>query len=564
MNIRCVASPVICAIMLSTPALAQTRLYVDADASGANDGTSWTDAYTDLQDALDDAVAGSGDYDIWIADGLYIRSGGGSRDGFVIAAARNRDFRLLGGFDGTETSLDDRAGLFSQTILSGNRGNPASATDNAYNVLSNHGVTYVNAPGPNLTLDGMVIEDGYADGYNLGEDTGGGVYSAGSLHLVNCAIRDNYAYSSGGGVYVNGGTALAGLHVAVTASQSSFTNNACDLSGGALFVDAQGEVSIHTCTIKDNSAGGLGGGVYASNRWLFEIINSEVSSNTSDFLGGGVYLHQKFEQRTSDSCPTCPPNPGGPQNPQEDDPNTPEDETLENLDDLPVQTVFFATTFADNAADDGSAVYLDRPVDLYGNPVGLPRATAVLGCNIYANQLPTSVDAISGPLPPKLVSYTNYEGGWTGAGSNNVDLDPYFIDASAKNFRLRPGSPLAAIGHADLLDADLVDLDIDSDTSELVFFDRPDLDDDAVTDLEAIPLDLHGFAREIGGLMDYGAYEVCRADSNLDGAVTPADFSAWVQASNANDVTIADVNADGVVTPADYNAWIQAFNNGCN
>ncbi len=42
-------------------------IYVDADASRANDGTSWTDAHNDLQDALVDAQAGD---QIWVAAGI--------------------------------------------------------------------------------------------------------------------------------------------------------------------------------------------------------------------------------------------------------------------------------------------------------------------------------------------------------------------------------------------------------------------------------------------------------------------------------------------------------------
>ncbi len=45
------------------------------------------------------------------------------------------------------------------------------------------------------------------------------------------------------------------------------------------------------------------------------------------------------------------------------------------------------------------------------------------------------------------------------------------------------------------------------------------------------------------------------ADTNGDGVINPADFNAWIIASNSND-PIADQNCDGVVDPSDFNAWI--------
>ncbi len=54
----------------------------------------------------------------------------------------------------------------------------------------------------------------------------------------------------------------------------------------------------------------------------------------------------------------------------------------------------------------------------------------------------------------------------------------------------------------------------------------------------------------------------CPADTNGDGALTPADFTAWVAAFNAN-APECDQNDDGACTPADFTAWVANFNAGC-
>ncbi len=54
----------------------------------------------------------------------------------------------------------------------------------------------------------------------------------------------------------------------------------------------------------------------------------------------------------------------------------------------------------------------------------------------------------------------------------------------------------------------------------------------------------------------------CPADTNNDGLVTPADFSAWITAFN-NQAPECDQNGDGLCTPADFSSWITNFNNGC-
>ncbi len=52
-------------------------------------------------------------------------------------------------------------------------------------------------------------------------------------------------------------------------------------------------------------------------------------------------------------------------------------------------------------------------------------------------------------------------------------------------------------------------------------------------------------------------YDCC--DANNDGTCSPADFSAWVAAFNAQSAR-CDANSDGVCSPADFSAWVAAFN----
>ena len=52
------------------------------------------------------------------------------------------------------------------------------------------------------------------------------------------------------------------------------------------------------------------------------------------------------------------------------------------------------------------------------------------------------------------------------------------------------------------------------------------------------------------------------ADVNDDDMLSPTDFSAWVDAYNAQS-PLADQNGDGLITPTDFSAWVSNFNAGC-
>ena len=126
-------------------------IYVDADAvSGADDGTSWTDAYLDLQSALTDPLLTSGD-EIWVAEGIYKPTGDADR---TVSFALVSNIDVYGGFDGTETTLGERDPDLHETILSGDIATGASS-DNSFHVV-------IGAS--DAVLDGFTVTGGNADG----------------------------------------------------------------------------------------------------------------------------------------------------------------------------------------------------------------------------------------------------------------------------------------------------------------------------------------------------------------------------------------------------------------
>jgi hypothetical protein len=186
-------------------------IYVNAAASGANNGISWQNAYTDLQAALAAAAAGQ---QIWVAAGTYKPTAGNDR---AISFALKPGVGVYGGFAGGETALEQRNWRTNVTTLSGdllsNDSGPIeiifgnrSMEDNSYHVVTND-----TASRSDGILDGFTITSGYADEYYYGQDNnkGGGVYNrSGSPSLNHLILRDHWAATEGDGMYEGGSATL--------------------------------------------------------------------------------------------------------------------------------------------------------------------------------------------------------------------------------------------------------------------------------------------------------------------------------------------------------------------
>jgi hypothetical protein len=245
--------------------------FVNDDASGANTGASWADAFTSLQSAL--AVAESGDQ-IWVAAGAYTPTTTTDRTAsFTLTSG----VAMYGGFAGTETQLNERNWTTNVTILSGDlNGNDSSFTNNAEN--SYHVV--VGATG--ATLDGFTITGGNANGsdpYNKG----GGIYNASANPtLSNLIVTSNQANYGGGISNDNGSSAML---TNVTISGNSATG-----TGGGIYNNNSSSPILTNVLISGNLAWGPGGGIYANAGSSLTLTNVTIANNLAFDYGCGIWI----------------------------------------------------------------------------------------------------------------------------------------------------------------------------------------------------------------------------------------------------------------------------------
>lgn len=395
-------------------------IYVDVDAQGLADGSSWANAYNDLQLALEGTPPAT---QIWVAEGTYhpAAPGGDVSQAFGLRPG----VKLFGGFAGTETQLDQRDPEANPTVLSGDLlGDDAapggSTLDNVWSV-----VVAVQGVGADAWLDGFEVSGGNAAAilacdewavyYHICE--GGGLYLLGAPTIRNCVVRDNFGGSHGGGLFVQGDAVF---------QRCVFEDNGA-LQGGGAYLGVGANPVFANCEFRANVAGS-GGGVYATGGLDDEpqFINCLFAGNEAGEYGGAFYC-----DRVTAGLSSC--------------------------------------TLAGNRAGLAGG-------GLWSDEVAHPR---LLNSILWGNFLfggSGTVEQAQLQVAQVTAHYCLIEG-WSGAlgGFGMFSGDPQFADITGpdglvwsgdEDLRLTSGSPALDRGDANFVLSDLTDLDGDGDLDE--------------------------------------------------------------------------------------------------
>ncbi len=328
---------------------AQTIRYVTAGGTG--NGTSWGSASGDLQLMIDELAALDEatfpNRQVWVSAGTYLPTRRADATGTITLNDRRNSFvmragvKIYGGFATGQTSLATRDFAANPSILSGNIGNTAIDTDNAYHVvigandmtgaaLDGFTITkgYATGTGTNstapsnavtATVNGRSIPSSRAagiilyyannatfsnlkieDNYNNSSDQSSGavyLFYSGSVSFTNVEFKNNVcANNFGGALYTFGSTTL-GI-VSATFKNVSFIQNQAGSAGGAIYASSLSKLNFFNCRFIDNTSGGNGGAVFSAGVTTtgeqneIKILNSVFSANESNgTLGGSAFFN---------------------------------------------------------------------------------------------------------------------------------------------------------------------------------------------------------------------------------------------------------------------------------
>jgi len=224
--------------LLNNCIIAQSIIYVNQNATGKNDGTSWQDAFKDLHEALENKDKDT----LYIAEGTYYPTKNNNRaESFNISHLSY----IKGGF-GLENGEYVYNPIKFAIILSGDIGNKLDTTDNSFHIL-----IYKPSIKTEVAIIGLNVQNS------------------------NC-IKEAATNNSGGGLLVDNINSNSDIRINI--HQCSFERNIAS-SGGAITI----KKSKYDYSILPN------------------ILNSIFKSNTSGYSGGGAIYFSNITNKIEDT-----------------------------------------------------------------------------------------------------------------------------------------------------------------------------------------------------------------------------------------------------------------------
>jgi len=390
------------ALLFPIGAIAQTTICVDAAATGNEDGTSWTDAYTTLHDALADPDAtgsSASNTEIWIAQGVYTPTD----DADIADTNVDTSFTVTGTQDGLEIyggfqsgdAFADRSPSGHPVVLSGDiEGNDNNKTTD--------GVTPTGSDIAGSNSDHVLVFDGgNAIGPNVSANVTGATVLDG-VTVTGGSAEGSFLEDRGGGLFCDGND--TGNECSPTIRSVIFAGNNADYGGAAVFNDGYSGTSSPTmthATFSENTAGSEGGAIYNSsgNSGTSSplITNAIFVGNSASFNGGAILNNGD----TGTSSPT----------------------------------ITNAAFFGNSAGSVGGALVNVAGSGGTANPI-------VTNSSLWGNSASDSGDEVfnTSATPAFAHSIVQGSGGSSAWDSSlgaddggNLDVDPQFVDASNPN-----------------------------------------------------------------------------------------------------------------------------------
>lgn len=366
-----------------------SRWYVNGEVSTSGGGTSWSCAFKTLQEAL--LYADDGD-EIWVAAGTYYpdEGPGQTANDRLASFGLKAGVAIYGGFAGGETSLAERNWETNVTVLSGDLMENDGSNFSNHSDNSYHVLKTIASFSAPVVISGLTIRGGNAEGRLIFFE-GGGVAEA------------DYA---GGGILISSGGDYTFEHCVFADCNAQY--------GGAIITDGGYQpIQFNDCKFENNRATVRGGAVAI--RTLFaSIINCTFRGNES--AGDGAAVLSFSDETEILNC-------------------------VFSGNSAPLGVVYngIETMSLTNCSLSGNAGL--TILNAEGGTISLDN------CIVWGNELGISTCNSC----TTTVNHSFIEGGYS--GTNNLDIDPLFVDqppigmGTGGDLRLQACSPALDAGN---------------------------------------------------------------------------------------------------------------------